>query len=70
MTTFHDGYGLGLHNPADPYEQAVGHAGEHVGYVSWAECLPTDGSVVVVLSNRVVDISGAALPLVQAANSD
>jgi D-alanyl-D-alanine carboxypeptidase len=70
MSTFHDGYGLGLINPADPYAQAVGHSGEGFGdsYVSWAGCLPADGTVVVVLSNRGVDDkSGMARPLVLAA---
>ena len=44
---------------AEGYAQVVGHAGEHVGYVAWAGCLPEDGSVVVVLSNRVVEDIGA-----------
>jgi D-alanyl-D-alanine carboxypeptidase len=71
MATFHDGYGLGLYNPAGPYEQGIGHAGEDVGYVSWAGCLPEHGSVVVVLHNRVVDdIGGMARPLVGAVSSD
>ena len=68
MTTFDDGYGLGLYAP---YGGTVGHAGEHVGYVSWAGCLPEDGSVIVVLSNRVVDNIGAmAGSLVTAVTSD
>ena len=67
MTTFDDGYGLGLHDVADPYAHAVGHLGENFGYVAWAGCLPEDGSVVVVLSNRVVeDLGGMARPLVTA----
>lgn len=72
MATFDDGpygYGLGLFNVTDPYAQAVGHVGEGFGrsYVSWAGCLPEDGSVVVVLSNHVVeDIGGMARPLVTA----
>ena len=71
MTTFHDGYGLGLLDVADPYARAVGHTGEHDGYVAWAGCLPEDGAVLVVLSNRVVaDIGGMARPLVVAARSD
>lgn len=70
MATFHDGYGLGLYRVADLYEQAVGHGGEHVGYVSLAACVPEYGSVVVVLSNRMVDISAVALPLVKATGSD
>jgi D-alanyl-D-alanine carboxypeptidase len=70
MSTFHDGYGLGLYNPGDPYAQVVGHTGEHDGYVAWAGCLPEDGSVVVVLSNHVVDDIGAmAEPLVDAVRS-
>lgn len=71
MATFTDGYGLGLYDIADPYARAVGHTGEHVGYVAWAGCLPEDGSVVVVLSNRVVeDVGGMARPLVVAAISN
>jgi hypothetical protein len=70
LTTFHDGCGLGLYNVANPYAQAVGHTGEHIGYVAWAGCLPEDGSVLVVLSNRVVeDMGGMARPLVIAARS-
>jgi D-alanyl-D-alanine carboxypeptidase len=72
MATFHDGYGLGLFVVADPYEQgSVGHTGQHVGYVSWAGCLPEYGAVIVVLSNHVVeDIGGMARPLVEAVQSD
>jgi D-alanyl-D-alanine carboxypeptidase len=74
MTTFHDGYGLGLYNVADPYAQAVGHTGGGIPaapYVAWAGCLPEDGSVIVVLSNHMVDdIGGMAEPLVEAASSD
>jgi D-alanyl-D-alanine carboxypeptidase len=67
MMKFQDGYGLGLYNPGDPYANVVGHTGEAVGYVSWAGCLPEDGAVVVVLSNRVIeDIGGMAEPLVDA----
>ena len=71
MTTFHDGYGLGLFVVADPYEQAsVGHTGAHDGYVSWAGCLPEAGAVVVVLTNQVFDdIGGMAEPLVEALSS-
>lgn len=59
-----------LYNVANPYAQAVGHTGEHIGYVAWAGCLPEDGSVLVVLSNRVVeDMGGMARPLVIAARS-
>jgi D-alanyl-D-alanine carboxypeptidase len=71
MSTFRDGYGLGLIDVAEPYARSIGHAGEHDGYVAWAGCLPQDGLVVVVLANRVVgDISGMARPLVTAARSD
>jgi D-alanyl-D-alanine carboxypeptidase len=73
MSTFQDGYGLGLINPADPYAQGIGHTGDGFGdsYVSWAGCLPADGAVVVVLSNRWVDDkSGMARPLVLAACPD
>jgi CubicO group peptidase (beta-lactamase class C family) len=67
MSTFYDGYGLGPLDVADPYARGAGHTGSHDGYVSWAGCLPEDGSVVVVLSNRVVeDIGGMAQPLVYA----
>jgi D-alanyl-D-alanine carboxypeptidase len=67
MTTAQDGYGLGLYNPGDPYANVVGHTGEAFGYVSWAGCLPEDGSVVVVLTNHVVEnIGGMAEPLVDA----
>jgi D-alanyl-D-alanine carboxypeptidase len=61
------GYGLGLFNPADPYGVAVGHTGGNFGYVSWAGCLPEEGAVVVVLSNREFDdIGGMARPLLEA----
>jgi D-alanyl-D-alanine carboxypeptidase len=63
MTTFDDGYGLGLYSP---YPGAVGHTGEHVGYVSWAGCIPEDGVVVVVLSNHVFDIDLVAGSVVNA----
>jgi D-alanyl-D-alanine carboxypeptidase len=67
MATFRDEYGLGLFEVADPYAGGVGHTGSHVGYVSWAGCLPEPGAVVVVLHNRVVDdIGGMARPLVTA----
>ena len=70
MSTFHDGYGPGLYDVASPYAQAVGHTGEHIGYVAWAGCLPDDGAVVVVLSNRVVeDIGLMARPPVDAVTS-
>jgi D-alanyl-D-alanine carboxypeptidase len=75
MTTLStDGYGLGLYDVAESYEQAVGHGGGGIPatpYVSWAGCLPEGHAVVVVLSNRLFDdISGMALPLVEAASSD
>lgn len=71
MATWQDGYGLGLFNVADPYAEAVGHAGWDFGFVSWAGCLPDDGTVVVVLSNREVDdIGGMARPLVAATSRD
>ena len=67
MSTFDDGYGLGLYNPADPYAGAVGHTGENFGYVSWAGCLPEEGAVVVVLSNVESTTSARmARPLVDA----
>ena len=68
MTTMHDGYGLGLYEPDPP--GTVGHGGEHVGYVSLAGCRPEDGVVVVVLSNRLVDISPVAGSLVNAVLAD
>jgi len=68
MTTFQDGYGPGLFSL---YAGAVGHGGEHIGYVAWAGCRPEEGLVVVVLSNRVVESIGAmARPLVKAVRSD
>ncbi len=77
MLTFDDGYGLGLYEIADlglneiadPYGSGVGHFGQHIGFVSWAACLPPDGLVVVVLSNGLVDISAIALALADAARS-
>jgi D-alanyl-D-alanine carboxypeptidase len=67
MTTFHDEYGLGLFDVADPYAASVGHLGSNFGYVAWAGCLPELGSVVVVLANRdVEDIWLMAKPLVDA----
>jgi D-alanyl-D-alanine carboxypeptidase len=54
VSSFDGGYGLGLFNPAYGYARAVGHQGELFGYMSWAACLPEDGAVIVVLSNRVV----------------
>lgn len=64
MTMIEGAYGLGVY---EPFPGAVGHTGEHVGYVSWAGCLPEEGAVLVVLSNRVVDdIGSLAAPLVAA----
>jgi D-alanyl-D-alanine carboxypeptidase len=55
VSPFDDGgYGLGLWNPAYGYARAVGHGGELFGYMSWAACLPEEGAVIVVLSNRLV----------------
>jgi D-alanyl-D-alanine carboxypeptidase len=54
-------YGLGLFNPSGGYAPAVGHQGELFGYMSWAACLPEDGAVIVVLSNRAVDALSAEL---------
>ena len=67
MTTMRDGYGLGLYEPDPP--GTVGHAGEHIGYMSLAGCLPEDGAVVVVLSNDVVDLSPIAERLIEAMRS-
>jgi hypothetical protein len=77
MATFDDGYGLGLyeiadlglHEIAEPYGSGVGHAGQHIGFVSMAACLPADGLVVVVLSNGVVDIGAIGIALADAARS-
>jgi CubicO group peptidase (beta-lactamase class C family) len=65
MTDFRGEYGLGLYQP---YAGTVGHTGQVVGYVAWAGCVPADGTVIVVLSNQVIDdIGGMAGPLVLAA---
>jgi D-alanyl-D-alanine carboxypeptidase len=70
MATFHDGYGLGLYNVADPYAEAVGHTGGFIvgyAYVAWAGCLPEEQAIVVVLSNGPFDdIGGMARPLIEA----
>ena len=64
MTVFEDGYGLGLYSPSGG---VVGHAGGSPPYTAWAGCLVAHGTVIVVLSNRVVDDMGAmAGPLVRA----
>jgi hypothetical protein len=61
-------YGLGLFSL---YAGAVGHGGEHIGYVAWAGCLPEEGLVVVVLSNRAFEnVVETAIPLVKAVRSD
>ena len=74
MSTYQDGpsgYGLGVFNTADPYGVAVGHTGWNFGYVSWAGCLPEEGAVIVVLSDREFDdIGGMARPLVDAVTAD
>jgi len=54
VSIFDGGYGFGLFNPAYGHANAVGHQGELFGYMSWAACLPEEGAVIVVLSNRVV----------------
>ena len=54
VSPFDGGYGLGLFNSAFGHAQAVGHQGELFGYMSWAACLPEEGAVIVVLSNRLV----------------
>jgi hypothetical protein len=71
-------YGLGLYNVLESSEQAVGHAGAggkgHGGVLeveSRAWCVPEEHAIVVVLSNRMLDISEeVALALVEAASSD
>lgn len=72
MATFDDvgDYGLGLFDVVDPGPPSVGHLGSHIGYASWAGCLPEEGAVVVVLTNHEVDdIGGMARPLIDAALS-
>ena len=65
------GYGLGLYNVAATYAQAVGHTGVDVGFAAWAGCVPENGAVVVVLTNRLDEhIDGLARPLVDALPSD
>jgi CubicO group peptidase (beta-lactamase class C family) len=65
------GYGLGLFNVAGGYGPSVGHSGADYGFASWAGCLPEQGAVVVVLTNRNVDdIGGMAGPLVGVLRSD
>jgi D-alanyl-D-alanine carboxypeptidase len=52
VSPFDGGYGLGSNNPAYGHARAVGHGGELFGYMSWAACLPEEGAVIVLLSNR------------------
>ena len=53
MTTFYQGYGLGLSDDTQDYgTPVVGHGGAHVGYTTRAMCFVEDGTVVVVLTNR------------------
>ncbi len=53
------------------YGPSVGHAGTDYGFASWAGCLPEQGAVVVVLTNREVDdIRSMARPLIGALRSD
>lgn len=44
-------YALAIADRSDDSPAAVGNKGEHVGFVSLAECLPDTGAVVVVLVN-------------------
>jgi len=44
-------YALGIADRSSHAPGAVGNKGEHVGFVSLAECLPDRGAVVVVLVN-------------------
>lgn len=69
-------YGLGLLDITGGYSPgAVGHQGEALGYMSWATCLPGEGAVVVVLTNRPVRrlsvalVDGALRPFVDALRS-
>jgi D-alanyl-D-alanine carboxypeptidase len=69
-------YGLGLFDTTDGYSPgAIGHQGEALGYMSWAGCMPEEGAVVVVLTNRpvralTVDLFyGALHPFVDALRS-
>lgn len=48
-------YGLGVFDTTGGYSPGtVGHQGELFGYMSWAACMPEEGAVVVVLTNRPV----------------
>ena len=70
MSTFVDGptgYGLGLFNPADPYEVAVGHKGGNSATCRGLGACPGKARYIVVLSNREFDdIGGMARPVVDA----
>ena len=50
--SFDGAYGLGLFNPAYGHAAAIGHQGEMLGYMAWAACVPEEGAVIVVLTNR------------------
>jgi hypothetical protein len=69
MTTFVDGYGLGLTDITAPYATSVGHAGSDFGFIAWAGCLPDSGSVVVTLSNTGTEDIELPKPLVLAVES-
>lgn len=69
-------YGLGLFDTTDGYSPGtIGHQGESLGYMSWAGCIPEQGAVVVVLTNRPVRaltielFVGALRPFVDALRS-
>ncbi len=91
MSTFADtfvldgGYGLGLFNPAHGFARGVGHTGvglgvEHIaesyGYLAWAACLPEEGAVIAILTNRLVEdrlfaaFNSMGLTLIDALRSD
>lgn len=53
MTTFQEGYGLGLSDDTATFDTpVVGHGGLHVGYAARAMCFVDEGFVIVVLANR------------------
>ena len=71
---FDGAYGLALWNPAYGHARAVGHGGELFGYMSWAACLPEEGAVMVVLTNRPTNPSaqlvfGMLRPLIDVVRS-